>query len=374
MIESNTTRLVLVRTLYFYDVPQLILLENQLGHLYLCLLSDDETMTYLGVSVSMERVLCLINGDLDLRDAYTSPEVQSYYLVTLNEEGTYMIDEETEVILSEALLPEEGFFLSSLQDDQERSIQEDLLIWRKPILKLGVSDSDNAHTIPVDKLSELTAHFSRFAKHLINKRASKGETVYPFVVYGTEAASFNLKMYIDTGFADLEFFGSSVDLYLQEIGDLLTWEGEDKFRQAIGQLKGHPLKSLRNFVSFLADNNFSLKYQWLSNSHAHSVYLKTSRADLGTIQSILQERTKLEIVILEAKGIITKASIENVGEWTLRTDDNKVISGRVEDSSILNGVTINRPYIIRYEDIIEVDIVSSKEHHRAILKSIIPIS
>ena len=91
MIESNTTRLGLVQTLYFYDVPQLILLQNQLGHLYLCLLSDDETMTYLGVSVSKERVQCLINGDLDLRDAYTSPEVQSYYLVTLSEEGTYMI-------------------------------------------------------------------------------------------------------------------------------------------------------------------------------------------------------------------------------------------------------------------------------------------
>ena len=132
MIESNTTRLGLVQTLYFYDVPQLILLQNQLGHLYLCLLSDDETMTYLGVSVSKERVQCLINGDLDLRDAYTCPEVQSYYLVTLSEEGTYMIDEESKVILSEALLPEEGFFLSSLQDYQERSIQEDLLTWRKP--------------------------------------------------------------------------------------------------------------------------------------------------------------------------------------------------------------------------------------------------
>lgn len=368
-----TTPLTLVQTFYFYDVPQLVLLENTLGDLYLCLLSDDETMEYLAIRVSEKRVMHLINGALDLRDVYTSPETEHYYIATLSGGIVYVLDEQKEVSLSEDLLPESGFIFPFATEERERSIREDLLKWRKPILKLGVCDAENAHTIPVDKLSGLTTSFSSFTKRLIAKRASKGEAVAPFVIYGTEAASFNLKMYVDTGLADLEFFGSSVDCYLQEIGDLLSWNGEEKFRQAISELRGHPLKSLRSFVSFLAENDLSLKYQWLSSKDGQSVFLRTSHADLCTIQSILQEKKELEHVILEARGIITKASVEKSGEWVLRTNDNKVISGKVEDLSILSGVAIDMPYEIQYEDIIEEDIVSSKEYHRVVLRTITPI-
>lgn len=365
--------LTLVQTLYFYDVPQLVLLENSFGDLYLCLLSDEGTMSYLAIRISKNRVKRLLNGELDLRDAYTAPESTQYYSVSPTEDGTYELTKLEDEVTDE-LLPDAGFILPSSHEEKERSMHEDLLEWRRPILKLGVCDSSNSHAIPVDTLSGLTANFSRFVQHLIAKRASKGETIAPFVVYGTEAASFNLKMYVDTGFADLEFFGSSVDKYLQEIGDLLSWNGEEKFRQDISELKGHPLKGLRSFVSFLVENKLSLKYQWLSNTEAQSVSLSTTCGDLETIQSILQEKTELERVILKARGVITKASIEKGGEWMLRMSDNKVISGRVEDLSILSGVAINTSYDIQYEDIIEEDVVSRKELHRSILRSITKVS
>lgn len=364
-------QLALVQTLYFYDVPQLVLVKNLLGDLYLCLLSDEKTMDYLSVRISKDRAMLLIKGDFDLREAYTSPESDGYYVVSATEDGSYILSDKT-VVLSEDLLPEEGFTLTYSHEEQEISIREDFLLWNKPILKLGVCNTENAHTIEVDKLSALTTSFSRFAQHLMTKRASKGEVIAPFVVYGTEAASFNLKMYVE--FADPELFGSSADRYLKEIGDLLSWNGEETFRQDISELRGHTLKSLRSFICFLTDNKLSLKYQWLSNINNEPVFVHTNCANLCAIQSILQEKIELERVILTARGILTKASIERGGEWMLRSGSNEVISGKVEDLSILSGVVINNVYDIIYEDVIEEDVVSRKEHHRLILQSIETVS
>ena len=58
----------------------------------------------------------------------------------------------------------------------------------------------------------------------------------------------------------------------------------------------------------------------------------------------------------------------------LRSGSNEVISGKVEDLSILSGVVINNVYDIVYEDVIEEDVVSRKEHHRLILQSIETVS
>lgn len=365
--------LTLLKTLYFYDVPQLVLLENTtLGEKYLCLLYDDEAMSYVSIRISESRVASLMQGHINLREAYIKPELNHYYTVTHNEEGGYLLDEQNTINLSEDLLPESGFYLPAPLDEIERSIQADLMEWKKPILKLGVCDVDNAHTISINKLSKLTFTFGRFTTHLINKLASKKEVLPQIIVYGTEAASFNLKMYVETGLTDLEFFGSSADRYLQEIGNLLSWKSEEEFRQTIKDLKGHPLKSFRNFIDFLVADNLSLKYQWVSNRDSQSVFLKANQANLKAIQSILQTREDLESVILEATGLITKASIEKGGEWTLRTEEG-AISGKVEDTTILEGVIIDHRYQITYEDFIEIDMVSSKEHHKAILKKITPL-
>lgn len=360
----------LLKVLFYYDVPQLVLVGDENKNTYLCILFEDDKMLYSGIRISQARLDTLFRGETDLRDLYLSPEDGNFVIVACREDG-FVITERMHGVPDEDMLPSYGFELPSPLDEDDQALLADLANYRHPIVKLGISDVNDSHTIPLTHLAELGSKYQRLVSSLQKKlQPSIDAPGAALMVYGMQAASFNLLMYVNS---ELELFFSPVDHTLNKIGELLSYESPETFRASIGDLRGHALKSLREFVGFLVENDYSMKYRWMSNKESGVAYPKFDRKRLQTAYDILQETQELERVYVDVIGQITKASSVGSGEWTIRPIQGKPISGKSEPASMLEGVTINGMYRIRYEEISKTDIVSVKDKIEKVLVEIIPI-
>lgn len=102
-----------IKTLEFYDIPQIFVGVDATGTYYLCTLFKQEVDAdcYIGVQLSEPRLMAFIGGQLDLREAYTHPEVENaVYRVEVRNKSiaaTVLIQPND---ISEDMLPEAGFF------------------------------------------------------------------------------------------------------------------------------------------------------------------------------------------------------------------------------------------------------------------------
>ncbi len=106
-------QLTLIKTLEFYDVPQILTAADATGTNYLCTLfsKTDDSYKYIGVQISEPRLMAFIGGQLDLRDAYLHPEVDNaVYLVEEKQENLSATTILQPSDVTEDMLPEAGYF------------------------------------------------------------------------------------------------------------------------------------------------------------------------------------------------------------------------------------------------------------------------
>lgn len=105
-------KLIFVRTLEYYDVPQIFTCKDDDNVSFLCMLYDITNggeLNAIGVSVSKDRLSEFINGNIDLLTMFISPESKdSIFRVQINEYGIYAEKYEDE--LESFMLPDEGYF------------------------------------------------------------------------------------------------------------------------------------------------------------------------------------------------------------------------------------------------------------------------
>ena len=115
--KSEIKKLRLVRTLEYYDIPQLFIAEDTIGVRYLCLLYNVEEngeLKVIGVAVSTDRLNDFVKGHIGLLTMFTSPELEdSIFHVHMKEEGIYA--EHYNGILDSSMLPDEGYFFNNDQ-------------------------------------------------------------------------------------------------------------------------------------------------------------------------------------------------------------------------------------------------------------------
>ena len=105
-------KLRFVRTLEYYDVPQIFICEDDNNVSFLCMLYDitnSGELKAIGVSLSKDRLSEFINGNVDLLAMFIYPESKdSIFSVQINEYGIYA--EKYEGELESFMLPDEGYF------------------------------------------------------------------------------------------------------------------------------------------------------------------------------------------------------------------------------------------------------------------------
>lgn len=108
--------LKLIKTLEYYDVPQIIVAADATGTNYLCTLYKNDAergYLYLGVQISEPRLMAFTGGELDLRDAYVHPEVENaLYVVTAKQEVLNIVKPLKPQDITEEMLPEAGYTYS----------------------------------------------------------------------------------------------------------------------------------------------------------------------------------------------------------------------------------------------------------------------
>lgn len=119
--------LTLMQMLEFYDVPQILTATDATGMRYLCTLyaHNANECNYLGVQVSEPRLNAFIGGQLDLRSAYTDPEVENaLYIVKMQNAKLVATTLLTPQTLQEKMLPEAGYIYdaSDIAEDAEPQV------------------------------------------------------------------------------------------------------------------------------------------------------------------------------------------------------------------------------------------------------------
>lgn len=120
--------LTLTRTLEFYDVPQIFTAVDATGTRYLCTLyaQEEEGCKYLGVQISEPRLNAFIGGQLDLRSAYTHPEVENaVYVVEAKQSKIVATTPLAQQQVSEDMLPESGYLFDSADLSEDAEPQTD---------------------------------------------------------------------------------------------------------------------------------------------------------------------------------------------------------------------------------------------------------
>lgn len=119
--------LTLIRTLEFYDVPQIIVATDAMGTHYLCTLFShtDDGYQYLGVQLSEPRLLAFIGGQLDLCEVYLRPEAEgAVWRVTMQKERLTATVQLQSDELTDDMLPMPGYYYdaSELTDEAEPTV------------------------------------------------------------------------------------------------------------------------------------------------------------------------------------------------------------------------------------------------------------
>ncbi|MBR2166674.1 MAG: hypothetical protein IJ915_09075 [Paludibacteraceae bacterium] len=120
--------LTLLQTLAFYDVPQIVTAVDATGTRYLCTLyaQDEKACRYLGVQISEPRLKAFIGGQLDLRSAYTNPEVENaLYVVEAQQAQLTATNLLAQKDISEDMLPEQGYIYDAADIVENAESQTD---------------------------------------------------------------------------------------------------------------------------------------------------------------------------------------------------------------------------------------------------------
>ncbi|MFR8081356.1 MAG: DUF6575 domain-containing protein [Odoribacter splanchnicus] len=317
--------IILERILEYYDVPQLFIGKDIIGTRYLCLLvNSDEEYKYITIQISKERLSDFISGKLDLREIFIHPEFGGeYFIITLINQN-FVLSNFNDNTLGEDMLPEEGYYYDD--EEENSSIIQEAVEQNHPVIHLGFIDSNNSHSIPVTTLASLTNQYQSIVANCFKKiDGNKNDSDFHLRVFGYSAASFNVHMYAES---PLNLFGySRIDNTLRVLDKLFRTSDENTLRDIIEPLKGHTVRSYKNFIKTLIENNIEVKYKWVSSILDNEViYNRVSIPIMENVYEILNDSEELDREIKEFQGIMIGSHVDN-GKWEFRTLEGEERTG-----------------------------------------------
>lgn len=117
--------------LVYYDFPHVFTAKDEVGMDLICLLVDlaEDDMLFLSTPISKERLLKFLNGSVQLREIFQSPEVKQFFQFNSIEEVIQATTYDLEA-LPEDFLPESGFEFQATNTKAESLVLESFKGWR----------------------------------------------------------------------------------------------------------------------------------------------------------------------------------------------------------------------------------------------------
>lgn len=328
----------IIRTLEFYDVPQIFVAVDAVGIKYLCLhyeIADDGTLLYIAVQLSEDRLNDFIKGHIDLRLLYTSPEQEgSLYIVKYDD--TIIAQPYLDELLP-SMLPGEGYYYNdSMAEDAE--ILERSVRTQSPVIRLAFETPDNKHTLEARCLSAALVSFQSLVDSSF-KKLYKGidSEISTLRVTTFTAASFDVEFCANE---TLDLFGQSkLGTTLEEINKLFS-DDDNVVIETLRTLKGFAATNYRKFLNVLLSYGLAVKYKWVySATEADVRKRKVATPRLKSLYDIINSNSELGTEEQEFIGHFTAASFDN-GKWSFAQEIGKDVKGDCLDNNLLSGITL----------------------------------
>jgi hypothetical protein len=371
--------LTISQILVYYDYPEIFSAIDDVGTNYVCLLinTEKDVTNYVATAISVKRFSEFINGKVDLRDIYESPEVREWYTFSSIAEPI-KADIWKEQALRQEFLPERGFLYQKPLSGHEVILKE-VIENRNAVIHLAVSDEEDNYSIDADNLGNIVKLYqsiieNSFKKALVQRNIKEKKSYfipqnYKLRAFASSQSSFNLHLY-STSQTDL-FGNSMIELGLEKFDEITKdFENDDILIESLRTVKGHTISSLKKLVKTMIDNKIKIKHKWFAPNRdvVHFTVIDKNKAEkLYNILNLAEELAEETRVFI---GSLVQVDVEK-GTWRINNlEDGKEYSGEAI-GQILQGVTVETVnYKLTCLETIEELKVSEKEKVRYVLKVI----
>lgn len=359
-----------VQTLYYYDGHQLLVTVDPVGTRYVCLLEreDEREASYCCVPISEHRLTHLRFGELDLREAFSAPEIPVWYLAkTTDVTNGPMAAIENNGPVPEDFLPDPGFKLEFSANDSVTKIARER---QSPIVEIGLNPPESAtHKIAARTLAAVLNRFQSVIKyaHLETRRkANVSSDANPDVqimdVLAFSPGSFKFQMQSRAG---LDLLGDSeIESTLEFVEKVFGTIRQPKSAiEFLTPYRGHFVSSVAHLLSVLDAEKSSLEYSWTLPNFQHARGARVDLPRASDVLGLLSKNRELSIEKITISGRLTKADERN-NSWRLADSaSGKEIGGKVRPGTKLSmaGLVIDAMYKIACEERIHDDQKTGKE-------------
>lgn len=136
-------KLKVVKQLYYYEIPTLLICEDSKRYNYLFVLLDEETEEYIGMKVDVEQTASFLTGEIDLRTVFVSKI--SHHLIGILTNAKELHAEKYKGAINEEILPASGVI-----------VQPPDKLLATVIKKNIVNRMQESHTSKVGQLERIT--------------------------------------------------------------------------------------------------------------------------------------------------------------------------------------------------------------------------
>ncbi|MFW5871885.1 MAG: DUF6575 domain-containing protein [bacterium] len=372
-------QLHILQILVYYDIPEIFIATDEVGTKFLCLLVDvdNESILYISTAISANRLTEFINGRVDLREIFVSPESNLIYSFDKISESieANLFDREK---LPEEYLPEVGFKYEKPLDENKLILNE-ALEKNNAIVHLAVSDSNDNYSIDADDFGDIVKLYqviieNSYKKEIArqsfkNKKAYYIPQNFKLRAFASSYSSFNLHMYSTS---QVDLFGNSIiELGLSKFEEIIRdFDNDDEYIESLRTVKGHAISSLKKLIKKLIDCDIKIKHKWYSLGQENVHFSTINKTKAQKIYDILTLSEELAEERKEFEGYFVQVDVEK-GTWRIyNIEDEKEYSGEAQ-YDLLQGVTVKTEiYKIDCLEIIEELKVAEKEKVKYILTNI----
>ena len=377
--------LSIFETLLLYDVPELFVAHDQLGRAYVCLLVelDEETHKYLCVPISKGRLRRLVDAQIDVRQAFESPETGEAF------EGQAIDGDlghiETQVIRLDEIpddwLPDPGYFLD-LEPTPDARIVEESHERNRAVIHWTLSPPESAEEpkITATHLSKSVELLQQllmraYAHCLQGIRAPVREEIASPKNYELEVLAFSegsFTVHMQTA-AEADLIGYSQIARALDIIDAVNLEAENTERAVdmVGQYSGPFVTAYKDLLRFVVDNDTPMSYEWSMPKSRHSTRRSLSPRSAKPLYEALVRRVDIGQEERTLVGRLTKVDLDR-RTWRLVDAENRGHDGYMSPLSALTlaGVEMDtKDYEFKCEERLEVEEATGRKRTKLFLVS-----
>ena len=334
-----------VRTLVYYDGPQVFEAHDAIGGHYIAVMGPSEEIRYLVAGVAPKRLRAFLDGKSDLRTLLEESDAGSRYTTTSfpGEAGDYELTVEPfkEPLKASGFLPPSGFVF-----DPDDLLSADLIAHtsERDSLAFSMALDTSAHRIASDAYTDVIQQIQALASNVLRAIREAGESwkwkdgLFDIVV---PAAPGSLRVTLETSSRQSPEFNARMVDALRRVDELFQPSPNQVVRAATrnrGRIAGTYMKLLQ----LLVRNETGLRYAWTGRG-VQGIHSGAVSIEQALYLKDVLAGTRVRGDTFSREGTLYKYNTQS-GHWGLETEGGRLLGWVRDDRPDLAGLRMGWRY------------------------------